>query len=151
MYFPLQNTCMTATVHDRKPIRRLVYGFKSEISSAGHRQRRHDRGDLGRDGQDGWKHEQRAGMMSLMATAGGLLFGGDTNGHFRAFDQKTGAVLWDVNLGSPVTGYPATFAVDGKQYVAVSTGTSLVALVSRRLTPELQHSGAGQLFVFALP
>ena len=49
--------------------------------------------------------------MSLVATGGGLIFGGDTNGHFRAFDQENGKVLWDMNLGSPVTGYPITYAV----------------------------------------
>ncbi len=53
-----------------------------------------------------------------MTTAGGLLFGGDTAGRFRAYDAETGAVLWEVNLGSHVTGFPATFAVNGKQYVA---------------------------------
>ena len=66
-----------------------------------------------------------------------MLFGGDTNGRFRAYDQRTGEVLWEVNLGSPVSGYPATFAVDGKQYVAVSTGGSGLAFGLGRLTPEL--------------
>ena len=67
-------------------------------------------------------------MLSLVSTAGGLIFGGDTNGRFRAFDQETGKVLWEVNLGSPISGYPVSFAVDGKQYVAVSTGSSLTAM-----------------------
>ena len=66
----------------------------------------------------------RASTTSLVATGGGLLFGGDTNGRFKAFDQNTGEVLWEVNIGSPVTGYPIAYAVDGRQYVAVSTGTS---------------------------
>ena len=74
-----------------------------------------------------WKHEQRAGMMSLVATGGGLVFGGDANGRFKALDDRTGKVLWDMNLGSSVSGYPISFAVDGKQYVAVITGPSLVA------------------------
>ena len=51
-----------------------------------------------------------------------LIFTGDTNGHFRAFDDESGKVLWDINLGSPVTGYPITYSVAGKQYVAVSVG-----------------------------
>ena len=62
-------------------------------------------------------------MLSLLSTGGGLIFGGDANGRFRAFDQKTGEVLWDVNLGSPISGYPVTFAVGSKQYIAVSTGS----------------------------
>jgi len=70
------------------------------------------------------------GMLSLMSTGSGLLFGGDVNGHFRAYDQKTGQILWDVNLGAPVNGYPAAFAVGGKQYIAVSTGGSASRSVS---------------------
>jgi alcohol dehydrogenase (cytochrome c) len=82
-----------------------------------------------------WKHEQRAGMLSLVATGGGLVFGGDANGRFKAFDDKTGKVMWEVNLGAPVSGYPITFAVGGKQYVAVTTGSSLVAGSAGRMTP----------------
>jgi alcohol dehydrogenase (cytochrome c) len=86
-----------------------------------------------------------------MSTAGGLVFGGDTNGRFRAFDQRSGEILWEINLGAPVNGYPATFAVDGKQYVAVSTGGSGLALGLGRLAPELKPGNGNQLFVFALP
>jgi alcohol dehydrogenase (cytochrome c) len=98
-----------------------------------------------------WKFENRAAMMSLVATASGIVFGGDVNGRFRAFDDRTGKVLWEQNLGSPVSGFPVTFAVDGKQFVAVTTGPSLVANTALRLTPELRPSTSGQLYVFALP
>jgi len=51
-----------------------------------------------------------------------------------------------------VSGYPVAFAVAGKQYVAVTTGPSLVAAAARRVTPELPaDSGGAQVFVFALP
>jgi alcohol dehydrogenase (cytochrome c) len=90
-------------------------------------------------------------MMSVVATGGGLLFAGDTNGMFRAFDQRDGRVLWEVNLGSPVTGYPITYAVRGKQYVAVSVGNSLVSSGLNRLAQELRPSNSSNLFVFALP
>ena len=66
-------------------------------------------------------HEQRAATILLVATGGGLVFGGDVNGRFRTFDDETGDVLWEVNLGSAVTGFPITYA-DGRQYVAASTG-----------------------------
>ena len=102
-------------------------------------------------GETEWKLEQRAGMLSLMSTGGGLLFGGDVNGRFRAYHDESGEILWEVNLGSPVNGYPATFTVDGRQYVAVSTGGSGLAFGLARLTPELRPGTGNRLFVFALP
>jgi PQQ-dependent dehydrogenase (methanol/ethanol family) len=152
MYMPMQNMCMTATTTTDKPDPKLVYGINMKQEFA-----------IGADkvgtvwaisaetGQTVWKHEQRAGTMSLAATGGGLVFGGDVNGRFRALDDKTGKVLWETNLGSPVSGFPVTFAVGGKQYVAVTTGASLVANSSGRLTPELRPANAANVFVFALP
>jgi len=98
-----------------------------------------------------WKLDERAGMMSLFATGGGLVFGGDSGGKFRAIDQNTGGVLWEVDLGSPVTGYPISYAVNGKQYVAVSTGSSLVSSGVNRLAPELKPGTGNSIFVFTLP
>jgi alcohol dehydrogenase (cytochrome c) len=98
-------------------------------------------------GETAWRFEQRAGTLSLLTTGGGLVFGGDGAGRFRAFDDRDGDVLWQVNLGSAVTGYPVTYAVDGVQYVAVSTsfwGASVV-------TPEIRVANANALYVFALP
>jgi alcohol dehydrogenase (cytochrome c) len=102
-------------------------------------------------GETLWKHEQRAGTLSLVATGGGLVFGGDANGRFRAFDERTGKILWEVNLDSPVSGYPIAFAVDGKQYIAVTTGPSLAATTDLRLAPELHPGNAATVVVFALP
>ena len=68
-----------------------------------------------------------------MTTGGGLVFGGDHNGRFRAFDHETGEVLWEINLGSPITGFPVTYAVGGRQYVAVSTGQSLTSAMFNRM------------------
>jgi alcohol dehydrogenase (cytochrome c) len=90
-------------------------------------------------------------MLSLLSTGSGLLFGGDANGRFRAWDQANGKILWEVNLGSPVTGYPIAYNVDGKEYIAVSTGNSLVSGGTLNLTPELKPSVLNQLFVFSLP
>ncbi len=98
-------------------------------------------------GRTEWTFSTRAGMQSLMTTGGGLLFAGDADGRFRAMDQQNGNVLWEVNLGSSITGYPATFSVGGQQYVAVSTGRWL----NDSFTPELTHGTQNTLFVFALP
>jgi hypothetical protein len=61
-----------------------------------------------------WKVEQPAGMLSLAVTAGGLVFGGDANGHFKAVDDRSGKVPWDMNLGSSVSGYPISFCLRGQ-------------------------------------
>jgi glucose dehydrogenase len=90
-------------------------------------------------------------MLSLAATAGGLVFGGDANGHFKAFDERNGKVLWDMNLGSSVSGYPISFAADGKQYVAVITGPSGAAGAEERVAPDLMQGNAPNVFTFALP
>jgi alcohol dehydrogenase (cytochrome c) len=102
-------------------------------------------------GETLWKIEQRAAMTSVMATGSGLLFSGDASGRFRALDQRTGEILWEVNLGSHVTGYPATFEVGGRQYVAVSTGGSLNTMSLLGLAPEIRAGTANNLYVFALP
>lgn len=94
-----------------------------------------------------WVHRQRAGMQSLITTGGGLVFAGDADGRLMALDQLTGEELWAINLGSSITGYPASFAVDGQQYIAVSTGRWL----SDSFTPELTHGTQNTLYVFALP
>ena len=98
-------------------------------------------------GRTMWKYEQRAATMSLAATGGGLVLGGDVNGRFYAFDDETGDVLWQINLGSAVTGFPITYAVDGRQFIAVSTGPPRFI----NLTPELRPSVGNNLFIFALP
>ncbi len=83
-----------------------------------------------------------------MTTGGGLVFGGDANGRFRALHQETGEVLWEINLGTPVTGFPISYAVNGRQYIAVSTGVG--AGINLSMTPEIRPSGGSRLFVFAL-
>ena len=102
-------------------------------------------------GKTAWLHEQPAGTMSLVATAGGLVFGGDVNGTFRAFDDETGEILWEINIGSPVTDFPISYAVDGRQYIAVGTGFSGTSGTFSALAPELRPSSGNTLFVFALP
>ncbi len=152
MFFPLQNTCMTSTPTLSRPSPDSLYGLSNSNRIAGNGTNVGSIHAISVEtGETLWVYEQRAGMMSLLSTAGGLVFGGDTNGRFRAFDQRTGQILWEINLGSPVSGYPVTFAVGGKQYVAVSTGSSLTAMGANRLTPELTPSLGNNLYVFALP
>ena len=148
MYFPLRNTCarMQTTADDsiyRLAVRNQMTPDTEELGMV--------RAISAETGATMWTRDQRAATLAVVATGGGLVFGGDTNGRFRALDDETGAVLWEVNLGSPVTGPPITYAVDGRQYVAVSTGSAATVSVYTRLTPELRPSSGNTMFVFALP
>jgi alcohol dehydrogenase (cytochrome c) len=57
-----------------------------------------------------------------LATAGGLVFAGEANGKFDAFDARNGALLWSFNASAGVDAPPSTYVVDGKQYVVVGAG-----------------------------
>jgi len=152
MYMPMQNMCMTATTTTDQRDPSKVYGLTMQYSITPGAQNVGAVWAISAEtGQTLWKHEERAGAMSLVATGGGLIFGGDVNGRFRAYDDKTGKTLWEMNLGSPVSGYPVTFSIAGKQYVAVTTGPSLVANASLGVTPELKPGATPSVFVFALP
>ena len=72
-----------------------------------------------------------------MTTAGGVVFAGDLDRYFRAFDVETGEILWESRLGHAAHGYPITYAVGGKQYVAVPTGLGVFRIVSASLSPEI--------------
>ena len=153
MYFPLRNTCarmMVVESNDTLPLELYALAVRNEIAP-GTDQVGTVRAISAETGATAWLHDQRAATTSLVATGGGLVFGGDANGRFRAFDDETGEVLWEINLGSPLTGFPITFAVDGRQYVAASTGAGGNPLAFLALTPELRPSFGNNLFVFALP
>jgi alcohol dehydrogenase (cytochrome c) len=153
IFMPLQNMCMEATMSTsvRDPAR--VYGFNSEYTLAPGTENAGSVWAISVEtGETLWRHEQRAGHMSLLATGGGLIFGGDVAGIFKAYDEENGNVLWQMDLGMQIGGYPVSFAVAGKQYVAVTTGPSLVGGAARRVTPELPaETTTPQVVVFGLP
>ena len=150
MYFPLRNVCarMMATTEGGVTLYNLA---QRQQIAPGTEQVGAVHAISAETGATAWTYEQRAGTTSLIATGGGLVFGGDGNGRFRALDHETGEPLWEINLGTSVTGFPVTYAVDGRQYVVASTGSSLSSRDNMRLTPELQPSNGNNIFVFALP
>ena len=152
MYMPLQNLCMTATTTTDQRDPSKVYGINMKSEFAIGADKVGTVWAIAADtGKTLWKHEQRAGTLSLVATGGGLVFGGDANGRFKAYDDKTGQVLWETIVGSASSGYPITYSVGGKQYVAIITGPSLAAQTDERQTPEYTPTNAPNIFVFALP
>ena len=103
-----------------------------------------------------WEYHQAAPWLGgLVSTGGGLLFGGDINRRFRALDQETGEVLWESILNSRITGGAISYAVDGRQYIAVASGGgSSSSYETFGLTPDLDLEaprGGNTIFVFALP
>ena len=147
MYFPLRNVCAQMIAEGPESTSVYAINWRPEIAP-GTDQVGAVWAISAETGETAWVHEQRSATMSLVATGGGLVFGGDVNGRFRALDQETGEVLWEINLGSAVSGFPITYAVDGRQYVAVSTGTPRFV----NLTPEVNAGSQGNnLFVFGLP
>jgi outer membrane protein assembly factor BamB len=62
----------------------------------------------------------------ILTTASDLLFTGGREGYFYALDARSGAELWKASLGGQIVSGPIAYAVDGKQYVAVISGNSLV-------------------------
>lgn len=106
-----------------------------------------------RTGKTLWENRRRAPEASaVLATAGGLLFEGSRDRWFRALDSGTGETLWQTRLNDTPNSFPITYAVQGRQYVAIVTGggtyqDNFVA----HLTPEIEASTGGPaLWVFAL-
>jgi alcohol dehydrogenase (cytochrome c) len=101
-----------------------------------------------------WSYRLRAPETSaVLPTGGGLVFNGAWDRYFRAFDDTTGEVKWQMRLNNVINSFPITYSVNGKQYVAVAVGSgSSLSKALATLTPEIQNPDDGSvLWVFALP
>lgn len=160
MYQPQQNLCMLHTGNTASAAPEEVYA--SSVVFIEDPTIKEDPYPVGRvdavsveTGRSAWTYQQRAGMISgLVATGGGLVFGGDVNRRFKAFDARTGEVLWETIVSAPVSGHPISYGADGRQYIAVPVGGGTAEPERRVLSihPEIKPGrGASALFVFALP
>jgi alcohol dehydrogenase (cytochrome c) len=99
--------------------------------------------------------QPQPGQGSALATAGDLVFWGDMNRRFRAFDADTGKVLWETVVGGMVMNSTITYAVNGKQYVMIFTGEGQsvsagpLSLTQKSMPKAVR--GHNSIFVFTLP
>jgi alcohol dehydrogenase (cytochrome c) len=79
-----------------------------------------------------YEYDEMANWGPVLTTAGGLVFsGGTADRYFRAFDAKTGELLWQQRTNSGVLGVPISYEVDGVQYIAVQSGWGVDAVGSQ--------------------
>jgi alcohol dehydrogenase (cytochrome c) len=155
LYLPLQDVCMDFNWNDTAAAAQARMGMAFTMKPR-----------PGSDGRYGvleavdlltrkplWiRRTREVPMSSLLATAGGLLFGGSSDRSFRAYDARTGKVLWETRLNAPPNATPVTFSIAGKQYVAiVSGGGGSHEAASEGLTPELAPPASSTtVWVFGL-
>ena len=153
MYFPMANTCMSSTSIADEATPDMTYAINNEtVITPGKDMLGTVYAISATTGETLWRYDQRAGVMGLLATGGDLIFVGDVAGKLLALGATTGRPIWEIDLGSPVSGHPVTFAVDGRQYVAVSTGRANLTGSLARLTPDVRAAGTdAKLVVLALP
>ncbi len=77
----------------------------------------------------------------ILATAGGLVFAGEGNGQFNAYDALTGSELWGFQAGAGVNAPPSSYTVDGKQYVVVGAGGNT----------QIDYKRGNSIIAFSLP
>ena len=150
MFMPMTTLCMNVAAGSRDP----RYRLNPDLALAPNTD------NVGRleaidveTGETLWVNETRHGVLSVLATGGDLLFAGDSQRRFRAYDQNTGAVLWEKILGGPVTGTPISYAANGDQYVAVSVGGGAGAINAWTFmsNDRSTRQGGNTLYVFRLP
>ncbi len=92
-------------------------------------------------GKFAWrKHLSLPGVGGALSTSPGIVFSGELNGNFDAFDAKTGSVLWHYPTGSSIIAPPTSYELDGKQYIVVGSGQP-----GNQLVPELPKTNAGSM------
>ena len=143
LYIPIHPTCVSGTFTEINKVLEAQYylntGWRSQGTTA-HPDSPDHRGHLVamdiNSGEILWRHSTRTVPRSAaLTTGGGLVVSADTDRHLYFHDASTGDVLFQTRLPASAEGYPITYAVDGRQYVAVPVG----------------GNRSNAIYVFALP
>ncbi len=156
MFMSLSNLCIDSTSRtDRGTKPEFVYNTTNVVKFATGKDK------VGRidaisveSGKTVWSWETRTSNYSpLLATGGGLLFNGSLDRYLRALDIDKGQVLWQTRLPAQAQGGTVTYAINGRQYVAITAGGGGPAPpIVLGTTPEADApTGSNAVYVFALP
>src|SRR5262249_1629692 len=126
-YIPLKLSCSKSTFHaveqvdgggsGNGPAERVAYPHPQSPKQLG------EILALDRQGKVLWRHRNTLPYdTSALTTGGGLVFIGDLDRYFSAFDVINGQLLWQTRMPSAAEGFPVTFTAHGRQYVAVTSG-----------------------------
>jgi len=150
LYIPALSTCVTVTIdRDKHTKERGWNGGLSQTTE------RWESNLIAADPLTGEikksVHLRYPNYAGTLATGGGLVFNALLDGTIAAYDDTTLDELWKINVGSGFSAPPMTFAVNGKQYVAIVSGPSVAARSRLVNTPELKEQrNALVLYVFGL-
>jgi len=149
LYAPVIEGCATF-MQKRMEFRESLPYWGGAADVAGHEQRGSVKAFNASTGALVWSWSNEHPMVSsILATGGDLVFAGEPDGDFNAYDAGNGELLWQFNTGSGLHGNPVTYSVNGRQYIAVPSGWGGWI---EGYAPEMLGSSRGNaLFVFALP
>jgi alcohol dehydrogenase (cytochrome c) len=158
MFLPLEETCMDYTWHagagSGLNALKIDFGWVVKpVSNTDGKYARIDAVDMVTR-KTLWTTRLRAPLSSsLLATDGGIVLAGNRDRVFRAIDQQTGETLWETRLDAVPNASPITFGVNGRQFIAITSGGGGPHdSESKEITPEIQDGApATTLWVFSLP
>jgi alcohol dehydrogenase (cytochrome c) len=157
LFMPLNELCANTTPSPLDPGQAYTGGGRAIFARV---KMPNSDGNIGRidainltDRSQTWSYRQRVPNTSaVLPTGGGLVFSGDIDRYFKALDDATGKVLWQIRTNNIVDSFPITYSVNRKQYIAVTTGKgSGLASGLSTLVPDVRSPEGSMLWVFALP
>jgi PQQ-dependent dehydrogenase (methanol/ethanol family) len=159
-YIPLNLTCEIGTFNDVKQVEGGGCACAGRRKNLMHPESPDGLGEFlamrARTGEILWRHRTRTPPnTSALTTGGGLAIVGDWDRYLYVHDAASGKVLFQTRLPTSVQGFPISYAVSGRQYLAIPVGTGggqWGTTIPAELTPEKKIAqGGNALFVFALP